>query len=351
MIFCSSLVALLLAGRAPAAGAAPSYREALLFSLSDRTSLDGYEVAPQRFLTRLVGLSENGNHYTSEYAALVMPIESGFANLAVERTCEMDGASDAKDSQSCKESIRVTPISSLSEARDGVQAGYTPPCGYDYTTILFASPRFVATYRRSGATEPCNWRGWNYQEHWEVRNIPNDGTGLVRKAAGFSDVFGEPGRIAYAAAAKAALNHTIAIEGPSPLDEMCAVDPTTDTGWTLRRVRTAWVARLVQQDGPGSCQPEADLALAADARLIGYDEVPLAWEAVTKAVPDATEAFASPFGGLVLVASPSRVDVFDRRAATWRLLGSWPRGPIVTVQWSKGTGADRWVDAFRGRNP
>ena len=346
----SALAALLFGASMPAGATDPRYREAVLFSVSDETSVEGYE--PQRFQTRLLGLLANGNHYISEYPALVVPLESGFVNVLVQRTCNTDGEPDDEHSLNCSDSIRVAPITGplLVENRNGVQSEHLDPCGYDYTTILFASPEFVASYGRAGAEEPCNFRGWNWAERWDVHRIKRTVVGIDLTAARFSDVFGEPGRTAYAAAAAAALNHTVAAEEPTPQDTDCAASPEKDTGWTVRRVRSAWVARLVQQEGP-LCQPEADLALPVDSRVTGYEEEKLEWDEVTRAVPDAKEAFASPFGGLVLVASASRIEVFDRRGSKWRPLGSWLRAPIVSVQWARGAGADRWIQFFRGPHP
>lgn len=58
------------------------HREAVLFSVSDTVSVDGYEATPQRYQMRLLSLAKNGTHYTSEYPILVVPVDSGFAALA-----------------------------------------------------------------------------------------------------------------------------------------------------------------------------------------------------------------------------------------------------------------------------
>jgi hypothetical protein len=235
------------------------YQEALLFSVAE----EGYE--PERFQTRLLALSPSGNHTIREYPALVVPLDSGFVHVAIERTC---GEPDSEDWVDCDESVRVAPVSSpFTFKSGGIQAEYPDHmCGYGNLSVLFVSPRFVATYSRYGATEACNPRGWNWSEAWDVHRIRE--TGVDPAAVRFAEVFGEQGASAYAAAARAALNHDAAAEAPYPQGEGCFAIPEKDTGWTIRRVRSTWIARLIQQDTP-FCQPEADLAVPVDRRVIG----------------------------------------------------------------------------------
>jgi hypothetical protein len=328
------LGALLLGAVRTGAAAEPAFREALVFSVG----VDGFEARPQPYATRFVGLRSNGRHETLELPKLLIPREGGFAELLIERACRREG--ESADDLSCADSVRF--------ARRGEggpwQEWFAQPCGYDYTAIVFASPAFVATYTKSGANEQCNPRGWNWSEHWGVRRLGSDS--LSSEYVRFSEVFGEPGRAAYAEAARTALNHPQSGEGPVPQGERCYAALDEDADWTVSRTRSAWVARLVQQDTP-HCQPEADLAIPVDRRLTGQEERTLPWGEVVKAVPDAYAAFGSPQGSLALVASVRRVEVFDRRASPWRLLAGWPRAEVVAVQWARGDEARRWRRLLR----
>jgi hypothetical protein len=335
--------ALLLGAAVPRPAADRPYLEALVFSVSDGNTIRGDEPQPQQFQTTFVGLLPDGSHESLEYPRLIVPREEAFVDLSIVRECRTEEPQDLI----CAESVRVAPFPSTEAAAGQRREEYPRLSDYDHVRIVFVSPQFVGTYRRLGAIDGPP--SWNWSEDWSVHRLESDHA-FSSEPTRFSDLFGAAGRAAYQAASVSALNHNQGSERPLPQDEECSASASQDTGWTVRRSREGWVARLMQQKTP-LCQPEADLAVPVGRRLTGQDDATLRWDEATKAVPYAQEAFGSPYGGLALVASAGRIEVFDRRTPRWRLLASGPRAPIVAVQWSRGAEAGAWRRELRVLRP
>ncbi len=100
-----------------------------------------------------------------------------------------------------------------------------------------------------------------------------------------------------------------------------------------------------------------DMRVPVPASVTGWDSLTVPWAKIKKQVPGAVDAFSSPRGDILVVATAQEVRVYRVRGATiGRLLGraTWQSstgfefgggmqpGYVVMSQWAVGQGAERW---------
>jgi hypothetical protein len=117
--------------------------------------------------------------------------------------------------------------------------------------------------------------------------------------------------------------------------------------WTVRRGATSWM--LVPQlvfpraimDGPATpCEAPRGLG----AELFGHDRVTVPWSAIKDVLPEATTAFQSPTGDLLLVQQDSALYAFlPAGGRPGSIVARLPvDGNVVMAEWATGAGARRW---------
>lgn len=129
-------------------------------------------------------------------------------------------------------------------------------------------------------------------------------------------------------------------------EERADPDDRSRTTWTVRRTPTAWrMAPMLHVpwvvDEPREpCESPRGLGAA----LIGHDRVTIAWSAIKDVLPEATTAFQSPAGELLLVVQGSTLYAFlPRGGSPGAVVARIPLGgDVVMAQWAVAAHAGRW---------
>jgi hypothetical protein len=123
--------------------------------------------------------------------------------------------------------------------------------------------------------------------------------------------------------------------------------------WSIKRDRGRWVVvgRVNLSDLPAVVD-NVDIVLPIDAprRIVDRNEPGLQWDAVRRAVADATDFFTSPRGDFVVIQRPGRIVVhfvedgrIGRRAADVRLRAN---STPVLARWASGDRLSQWTREF-----
>ncbi len=124
--------------------------------------------------------------------------------------------------------------------------------------------------------------------------------------------------------------------------------------WGVVRRPGRWVvvARVeCRREGAPTTIDEVELHVPLPTALVGHDALVPAWPAVRKAVPRATDAFASPGGDLVVVLTPGEAVAY--RPVAGRLGRALLHVPLeageapVMAQWATGRHVARWTRELR----
>jgi hypothetical protein len=124
---------------------------------------------------------------------------------------------------------------------------------------------------------------------------------------------------------------------------------STPTNWTIKRERGSWIAvATFTGTGAGVCgrYNEERVLRVGLPRSIQTPQapLPLTWRAITRAVPDAIDATASPDQSVIVVLSPSQVRPMRVERGKLQPLGEPVpvAGPWVMLEWARGAAALRW---------
>jgi len=135
-------------------------------------------------------------------------------------------------------------------------------------------------------------------------------------------------------------------------DEDCGQDgwETDEEWWTLKHAEGQWRAlvELIPRGRGGTLcrvisKPRA-LDMALPASLVPSNTLPVAWKEIKRAFPEATDAFASPGGEVVLLVAPNKILVVRSQLGKLSVFYSFakPNAVPVMAEWTLGTNVARW---------
>ena len=156
-----------------------------------------------------------------------------------------------------------------------------------------------------------------------------------------------PNRAAWERSERACLRRVFGASADSMLDDPDAISSIGSSYWTVRRDRTRWrLAKLYYpnsgyDDDLASCAVPAELT----ASMMGHDRVTVPWSSIRNVLPQATAAFESPAGDLLLVQVDSTwYAFFPREGRPGPVVASFRLGRrAVMAQWAVGAHAARWT--------
>jgi hypothetical protein len=139
-------------------------------------------------------------------------------------------------------------------------------------------------------------------------------------------------------------------EAQSQENEVCGVPGFAggEGGWTLRHSEGRWhaIAKLSGTGGSVCDREDVDVPLAAlpPASLVPFNTLPVPWKAIKAAFPEATDAFASPDGDLLLVFAPKQILFVSAQAGKLQKFHAIevPFGNPVMAEWALGANVARW---------
>jgi hypothetical protein len=82
--------------------------------------------------------------------------------------------------------------------------------------------------------------------------------------------------------------------------------------------------------------------------ITGHDTLSMPWTSIVAAAPQATDAFSSPAGDILIVVAPDELQVFGTRGRSLgQKLVTVPAGRVIMIQWALGRNVARWTNAMR----
>ena len=123
--------------------------------------------------------------------------------------------------------------------------------------------------------------------------------------------------------------------------------------WTLKHTEGRWrvFIELIPRNGGRLCRvisQERELNLPLQALPVYGNRLPMAWKDIKALVPEATDAFASPGGEIVLVVAPNKILVARPQAGKLRQIDSFatPDAVPVMAEWALGSRVARWDETL-----
>lgn len=130
-----------------------------------------------------------------------------------------------------------------------------------------------------------------------------------------------------------------ALDDSGPFDEL--------SDWSIDRRAGQWRASAFFQPGLADCQYANEIQSPLPISVTGSDVLALPWARITAAVPQATDAFSSPAGDMVIIVVPGELQFFDlHQRALGRKLLSVPAERVVMIQWALGRHVARWTNTL-----
>jgi hypothetical protein len=160
------------------------------------------------------------------------------------------------------------------------------------------------------------------------------------------------GRDAATAAARAA--RIVDATPTQDLDVESGDPPAPATEWRIGRARGRWHVSDIELGVPVDRLPDWPLVLPGT--LVGHDALRPSWRIIKEQVPDAIDAFAAPWGDLLVVRTPDRTVVMrvhgerlDQITAFRSALPTYRSRRVIAVNWARGSSAPRWVQTVAAR--
>jgi hypothetical protein len=142
------------------------------------------------------------------------------------------------------------------------------------------------------------------------------------------------------------LDQCRASRGAKEIDELLSEDFEHEL--LIRRAPGRWELVMRFSRGGAAWQGmivECGTSYPLPASIVGYDALPMSWEAIEQQVPGARDAVASPAGDMVVVLAGGRLLVFaPRNGQLGAPIGEAPTPPgdLVMAQWATGTYVAVW---------
>ena len=201
--------------------------------------------------------------------------------------------------------------------------------GYTFSRIVFVLDKYLAS--TGGSESECHGHvnSWKEAGIAALASVRDRQTSLFG-SIGIADVFGRPG----AAALRKALR----------------TDEGSDSGWTIMRSRGRFQVITWAETPRGQSGINQPLSLTPTTKQIGWHSSPVDWPAVQKAVPDATDAFRSERGDLLIVVGAHEIVAFTPSAngfgeAKLRIPLPETENHAVMAEWATGVYVQRWTMA------
>ena len=177
-------------------------RFGLIVAIADRdrtSSQIAWELEPQQLKTYLITYDRSGAQILRVTNGVVVQRDDDFVRIGIKRICGVD--SEFKY-EFCRDSLAITTSREPFVVFDGRipenRRESDPPCSHDDLFITYVSDSVISMIRYGGNSEECEPRGFRWTESGWVRRFSSE-THLS-----FSELFGDAGAAAYAAAARAA---------------------------------------------------------------------------------------------------------------------------------------------------
>lgn len=226
----------------------------------------------------------------------------------------------------------------------GIQAFNGEYCeGYREQRLLFAGPTHLGIEQRTAGY--CDGAAYPWHSS-TLAVVPVDST--AHTGLDISRVIGDRAYQTFNGEAARASERIARQRGEDIYFEMA-----DGANWSIKRDKGRWVVvgRVNLSDLPAVVD-NVDLVLPVEAprRIVDRNDSELSWEAVRRAVPDATDFFTSPRGDFVLIQRPGRAVAhfvddgrIGQRATEVRLR---PNSTPVLARWASGDRLLHWTRGF-----
>lgn len=288
---------------------------------------------------------------------LIVPRKDGFWHAGVIQLCEFDAdpLGTTGGNERLLQVVWTAPMGKAGTVEHShpcaahTPEDYAPPygrseqdqhkisqCGFALVDLLYVSPELISTSTYSGQSEDCEERGGRYEVQFKVQNFDSD------EGLSFGQLLGRPAHDAYL---RALPGHGVSDFG----GECAESQPGFDTGWRIAHGSGKWRAYVHQDLGFFGCVADAPIKFPLPVSLTGDRSTSISsaafdWKALRSIMPEATDAYASPAGDLLIAVSAANARIFELRGGVpGKLLLTLPASRIVMVQWASGRHVQDWT--------